>query len=71
MSERIKRFDDIFRFMMIISTIIFSGALSFYRESMPEYIFFLYIFDMVIAIILWSIGHTRENVFIEAFLKLF
>ena len=70
MSERIKRFDGIFRFLLIISTIIFSGALAFYKESMPEYFFSGYIYTIISVVFLWSIGHTRENISREAIWKL-
>ena len=70
MSERIKRFDDIFRFLVIISTIIFSGALSFYKEHMSPYFFSGYIYTIIASILIWSIGHTRKNISKEALTKL-
>jgi len=69
-SEKIKRFDDIFRLLLIVSSLILSAGLGLLKEFLDAYFFSVYILSVIFVLILWAIGHTRENMREEAFLKL-
>ncbi len=69
--NKIKRFDDIFKLWLTILTIIFSFSLAYQRFIMPTGFYSTFILILLLTIIFWSVGHTRENIFLEVFLKFF
>ncbi|MHA1705218.1 MAG: hypothetical protein ACTSUX_03965, partial [Promethearchaeota archaeon] len=58
-SEKIKRFDDIFRLFLIVSSLILSAGLGLLKEFLDAYFFSVYILSVIFVLILWAIGHTR------------
>jgi hypothetical protein len=62
-SDRLRRFDDVFRTLLVIVSILLSGALAFYKEFLPSDFFFLVIMlTFTVSICTWVIGTFFDGV---------
>ena len=62
--ELLKRFDVVFRTILVVASITISVAMAFYKEILPSYAFFYSIGFFLAAISIWAYstlsGGTRE-----------
>jgi hypothetical protein len=55
-SDRLRRFDDVFRTLLVIASIFVSGALAFYKELLSSDILSVLMFLFVLSICGWAVG---------------
>lgn len=70
MSDRLRRFDDVFRTLLVIASILISGTLAFFKDLVPSYYFLSMMIVFVLSICSWTIG-TLKGTVDEYIFKLF
>jgi hypothetical protein len=62
--DLLKRFDVVFRTVLVVTSVTISVAIAFYKEILPSYAFFYSIIPFLAAISIWAYstlsGGTRE-----------
>jgi len=55
--ERSERFDDVYKMLLLVESILLSSSFAFFKEVMPWEFFNFTIFSYVFSIILWCVPH--------------
>jgi hypothetical protein len=61
-SDHLRRFDDVFKTLLVIASILLSGALAFYKELLPSAFFSAIIISFALSICTWVIGTFSDGV---------
>jgi hypothetical protein len=56
-NERSKRFDDVYKMLLLIESVLISSSFAFFKDVMPWEFFNFTILSYIFSIILWCIPH--------------
>ena len=61
-SDHLRRFDDVFKTLLVIASILLSGALAYYKEALASVFFSSIISSFAISICFWVFGTFFDGV---------
>ena len=68
---KLKKFDDLFRFTLTISTLILSISLTLRVKELSAIFYIMYLTELIFVIAFCFLGHIQTYSYNEAFFKLF